>query len=151
MIWRFFRHCRNLKEPSVYVLALAFARSRVGGVARLFKEISVFFGFLIKFWPLHHFLAFFSNWRLRKSNRWLRNMKKTLFRSFYQISAFLSFFSIFQSLAASEIEQVASKHEKKRCFWSFYQISVFSPFISHLCLQNHASSLEIALKIVSSP
>jgi len=26
-----------------------FARSRVGGVARLFKEISVFFGFFIKF------------------------------------------------------------------------------------------------------
>jgi len=53
-----------------------FARSSVGGVARLFKNISVFF------------------------------------RILYQISAFNHFFSIFQSLAASEIEQAASKHEK---------------------------------------
>jgi len=56
-----------------------FARSRVGGVASLLKEISVFFGF------------FLSNF------------------------GFSSFFSIFESLAASGIEQVASKHEKKRC------------------------------------
>ena len=35
-----------------------FARSRVGGVARLFKEISVFFGF----WYFFSFRVFWSFW-----------------------------------------------------------------------------------------
>ena len=37
------------------------------------------------------------------------------FRIFLSNFGFSSFFSIFESLAASGIEQVASKHEKKRC------------------------------------
>ena len=60
------------------------------------------------------------------------NLKKRfwdLFRPFYQISAFSSFFSIFQALAASEIEQVASKHEKNVVFGHFIKIRRFIMFI----------------------
>ena len=51
-----------------------------------------------------------------------------LFFDFLSNFGFLSFFSIFESLAASEIEQVASKHEKIRCFLPFYQNSAFYHF-----------------------
>ena len=65
------------------------------------------------------------------------NLKKRfwdLFRPFYQISAFSSFFSIFQALAALEIEQVASKHEKtlfQAILSNFGFLSFFSTFLSY--------------------
>ena len=39
-----------------------FARSSVGGVARLFKNISVFFRIFYQISAFNHFLAFFSHW-----------------------------------------------------------------------------------------
>ena len=89
-----------------------------------------FYHELNNLWLFISFLAFLSHWRLRKTNSWLRNKKKTLFRPFYQISGFSIIFSVFELLAASENEQVASKHGKKVvlailpkfCFLSFLGI-----------------------------
>ena len=82
---------------------------------RQFLAILSNFGIFSKLWLFImnrrlfiSFLAFLSHWRLRKTNRWLRNKKKTVFRPINQNLGFLSFFSIFESLAASEYEQVAS-------------------------------------------
>ena len=69
-------------------------RSTKKTLFRPFYQISVFY----------HFLAFLSHWRLRKTNRRLRSMKKTLFWAILSNFGFLSFFSIFESLAASENE-----------------------------------------------
>ena len=47
---------------------------------------------------------------------------------FYQISAFYHFFSIFESLAPSEIEKVASKHKKNVVFGHFIKIRLLIIF-----------------------
>ena len=60
-----------------------FARSRVGGVARLFKQISVFFS------DSGIFFSFFEYFLGHSSQFWLFIMQKDRFWPFYQILAFL--------------------------------------------------------------
>jgi hypothetical protein len=87
-------------------------------------------GHFIKFRFFSHFLAILSNWRLRKTNRYLRNKKKTLFFAILSKFGVSSFLDIFESLAASEIEQVASKYEKKTFFGHFINIRRFRSFLA---------------------
>ena len=109
-----------------------FARSRVGGVARLFKEISVFFsgsgifsvfeffGHFDSFVAFHHERAAFYHGKrpflVILTHLWHFIISKNVVLGHFNKFRFLIIFSVFESLAASEIEQVASKYEKKRCF-----------------------------------
>ena len=71
-----------------------FARSRVGGVARLFKEISFFFRILVFFFHFSSIFRFFGHLKLFFMDRRLFIMKKTGFGHFIS-------FRYFQVLAAS--------------------------------------------------
>ena len=64
-----------------------FARSRVGGVARLFKEISFFFGFKY-FFHFSSIFRFLGHLWLFIMNRRLFIMKKDRFWPIYRISVF---------------------------------------------------------------
>ena len=55
-------------------------------------------------------------------------MKKTLFLAILSKFGVLTFLGIFESLAASEIEQVASKHKKNVVFGHFIKIRLFIIF-----------------------
>ena len=90
---------------------------------------NVVFGHFTKILLFIIFKHFLSHWRLQKSNRWLRNMKKNFFLAILLKFGFSSFLRIFGSLVASEIEQVASKHEKKNVvFGHFTKILLFILF-----------------------
>ena len=67
-----------------------FARSRVGGVARLFKEISVFFGF----W---YFFSFFEYFLGHSSHLWLFYHERAAF--YYEKKTVFDHFIRFQALA----------------------------------------------------
>ena len=109
-----------------------FSRSRVGGVARLLKEISVFFsdsgifsvfeffGHFDSFVAFHHERAAFYHGKrpflVILTHLWHFIISKNVVLGHFNKFRFLIIFSVFESLAASEIEQVASKYEKKTLF-----------------------------------
>ena len=67
-------------RKSVYVLVRSLRSLRVGGVEfGFFLFLNNFGRFFYQIWVFYPFLTFLSHWRLRKTNRWLRNKKKTLF------------------------------------------------------------------------
>ena len=100
----------DFSRRSVYVLVRSLRSLRVGGVARLLNEISVFFGFWY-FFMFRVFLGHFSQF-------WLFIMKNRLFLTI------LSNFSIFSNLWLF-IMNGRLFITKKDCFWSFHQIQVF--------------------------
>ncbi len=83
-----------------------FARSRVGGVARLFKEISVFFGFWYFFFIFRVFLCHFGPCGFFF-------MKKRLFLVILSDLGIFSHLWLFNMNGRLFIT-------KKDCFWSFY-------------------------------
>ena len=88
----------------------------------------------VVFWPFYQisvflsFLAFLNNLWLRKTNRRLRTMTKTLFLAILSNFGVFIIFSIFKSLAASDHEQVASYHEKNVVFGHFIKFRCFYHF-----------------------
>ena len=88
-----------------------FARSCVGGVARLFKEISVFFGF----W---YFFSFFKYFCVILVICGFFFMKKRLFLAILLDLGIFSHSWLFIMKGRLFIT-------KKDCFWSFHQIQVF--------------------------
>jgi hypothetical protein len=71
----------DISRRSVYVLVRSLRSLRVGGVARLFNEISVFFGF----WYFFHFSSIF--WVILVSFGFL-SCKKTVFGHFIRFRPF---------------------------------------------------------------
>ena len=71
----------DFSRRSVYVLVRSLRSLRVGGVARLFNEISVFFGF----WYFFHFSSIF--WVILVSFGFL-SCKKTVFGHFIRFWPF---------------------------------------------------------------
>ena len=80
------------------------ARSRAGGVARLFREISFFFRILVA------------------SN----HAKNVVLGHFIKFRFFTIFFSIIESLAASENEQATSYHAKNVILGHFIKFPFFT-------------------------
>ena len=88
-----------------------------------------FFGHFDSFVAFHHDRAAFYHGKrpflVILTHLWHFIISKNVVLGHFNKFRFLIIFSVFESLAASEIEQVASKYEKKRCFWPFYQNSAF--------------------------
>jgi hypothetical protein len=110
---------------------------------RPFYQISVF----------NHFLAFLNNWRLRKTNRYLRNIKKSLFLAILpKFGFFLSFLAVLSHWRLRKSNRWLRYMKKKTLYLGISsKFGVLDHFWHFSDSEKSSFSIENTLKIDCSP